>query len=238
MNRSSDNPWLDRLARALFFPYFALLHSVRWQGVENVPRTGAAILAANHQSWYDPVVIALAVHRRVTYLGWDYYCNMPVLGTLMRLAGSIPVDTDSPEPSSIAKMLRLLEQGRLCGIFPEGGRTLDGLIGEPKPGAAALALRTGAPLIPVTISGAHRGWGRGQFHPVPTHISLYFGRPLHVDRICGGREGTLQERRRRVTYELALKIVEGFTQLGRPDLTDACREKLLALYRHGGGRRL
>jgi len=233
MDRAADNPWTDRIARALFFPYFAVMHRFRWYGAENIPRSGPAILAANHQSWYDPVLIGVAASRRVVFLGWDYFCNMPVLGTLMRLAGTIPVDLDEPEPTALARMARVLEQGRLCGIFPEGGRTQDGLFERPKEGAATLALRTGAPLIPVTICGAYRAWGRGRALPQPTPIALRFGAPLHVHRDADGTRADLHERRREVTFELMLRIADGFEELGRPDLARACREKLRSLYGRG-----
>jgi 1-acyl-sn-glycerol-3-phosphate acyltransferase len=226
MDRDADNPWIDRLARGLFFPYLAVMHRFRWHGAENVPRSGPAILAANHQSWYDPVLIGLAAGRRVTFLGSDYFYNMPVLGTLMRLAGTVPVDPDEPEPTALARMIRALEEGRLCGIFPEGGRTHDGLFERPKGGAATLALRTGAPLIPVTICGAHHAWGRGHPLPRPTPISLCFGAPLRVHRHSDGTRANLHERRRELTFELMSKMADGFERLGRPDLASACYERL------------
>jgi len=233
MNRDADNPWIDRLARGLFFPYFAVMHRFRWQGAENVPRSGPAILAANHQSWYDPVLIGLAAGRRVTFLGWDYFCNMPVLGALMRLAGTVPVDLDRPEPSALARMIRALEDGHLCGIFPEAGRTHDGLLEKPKEGAAALALRTGTPLIPVTICGAYRAWGRGHPLPRPTPISLCFGAPLRVSRPADGTRADLHERRRELTFELMSSIADGFGRLGRADLAGACQERLRDLCGRG-----
>ncbi len=233
MGRASDNPWTDRLARALFFPYFAAMHRFRWYGAENVPREGPAILAANHQSWYDPVLISMAASRRVIFLGWDYFCNMPVLGTLMRLAGTIPIDLDGPEPTALARMVRALQEGHVCGIFPEGGRTHDGLLEEPKEGAATLALRTGAPLVPVTICGAYGAWGRGRPLPRPAPISLCFGEPLHVRRRVDAPKATPHERRREVTFELMSRIADGFARLGRPDVARACHERLRRLHPRG-----
>ncbi len=229
MRHASDNPLLDRMARGLLFPYLGLMHRLRWYGTENVPRTGPAVLAANHQSYYDPVLISFAAHRRVTFLGWDFFCKMPVLGTFMRLVGTIPVDLDAPEPGAIARMIRTLDQGGLCGIFPEGGRSADGLIAEPKPGVATLALRSGAPVVPVTVHGAHRAWPRGRALPVPAPISIYFGPPLHVEPWSGRRDEAYQEHRRQITYDIMLRIADGFARLGRPDLTHACRRKLTAL---------
>lgn len=229
MKAPDDNPLLDRLLRTFLYPYFTLLHGYRWYGVENVPRRGPAILAANHQSFLDPILIGLAAGRRIVFMGWQYYYNWPVLGPLMRLQDTIPVDIDTPGPSTIGRLLRVLEQGRLCGIFPEGGRTFDGLLGEPKAGVAALALRSGAPVIPVTISGAFRAWPRGQFYPVPARISAYFGAPFRVDRADNPRGTTDRERRREVAFDLMRRIADGFRKLGRPDVARASLLKLRAL---------
>lgn len=233
MSEGGDWGPAERLTRRVVHPYFAMMHRLRWSGTGNVPRRGPVILAANHQSFYDPVMITLAARRRVRYLAWDYYCNMPVLGRLMGLYGTVPVDLDAPAPTALARLLEVLEGGGACGIFPEGGRAPDGLPQAPQPGVGLLALRSGAPIVPVTICGAYRAWPRGCTLPRPSPIRLHFGRPLHAEDLCPGLPRS--QRRRRVAWELMLRIADGFAALGRQELGAASRRRLQDLQ---AGRRL
>lgn len=212
-------PLLDRLARPLGLTWLMAAHALRWRGAENVPRAGPAILAANHQSFLDPVALSVASPRRVIFLAWDYYYERPLLGCVMRPFEPIPVDVDAPEHRALRAMLGALKRGRLCGIFPEGGRTRDGAIGPCRQGVAALALRTGAPIVPATICGAFEAWPFGQALPAPRPIAVRFGRPVDP-RSAGCLRGaaTPRQRRRALTLEVMVRVADGFRRLGRPDL--------------------
>jgi len=223
MGSSATDTRTDALARAVAGPAFAMLHRLRCHGVEHVPREGPAILAANHQSFYDPILICLGARRHVAFLAWDYYYRHPLVGPLMRPFHPVPVDLDSPGPSALTGLLRALRQGCLCGIFPEGGRTPDGLLQEPQPGVGALALRSGALIIPVTISGAYRAWPRTRTLPRAAPISVYFGEPMRPSIPPGA---SVAQRRRQITWQLMRRIAEGFGPLGRPDLAEACLRRL------------
>jgi len=122
------------LARALATPYFRIGHGFTWSGAENVPAGGPVIFAANHQSFYDPFLIGLPLRRPVAFLAWDYYCKKPLLGDAMKALGAVPVDVDAPAPRAIAHLLRVLERGGQCCVFPEGKRSRDGGLLEPMPG--------------------------------------------------------------------------------------------------------
>jgi len=222
----ADNPIFDQLSRLIVYPYLVLMHRLRWYGAENIPRHGAAIIAANHQSFYDPVLISLAANRRVLYLAWEKYFQYPLLGFLMRTYGAIALNIDVPKPGAVAGMLRALRAGYLCGIFPEGGRSADGLPDEPQIGVARLALRSGTPVIPATICGAFRAWPRGQALPCPAPIRLLFQKPLLIPPRRRLRLRNDRSFQREVARQIILTIADGFERLGEPDLALAARRKL------------
>ena len=222
-----DNPLIDRASRILAYPYFALLDRFTWHRSDRVPLREGAIVAPNHQSFYDPVLLSIAAGRRVYYMAWDKYFHYPLLGSLMRLYGAVPVDIFNPGPSAYASLVRMLRDGHLCGVFPEGGRTKDGLPDPPRPGVAALALRAGVPIVPVTICGAFRVWPYWRWLPRTGPIEMLFHEPIAVSRDRGvSREGR-RARRRELAMEVMLRICNGFRELGRPEFAAAGRRKLL-----------
>ena len=202
-----DNRLADQFARRLFYPCFALAHRLRWRGAERVPQSGPAIIAANHQSFYDPVLIGIAVPRRIVYMALARYFGGRVLGPLMQFCEALPVDESGSVPNAYRGMLKALRGRRLCGIFPEGRRTTDGRPRSPRPGVGALALATGAPVIPVSIRGAYHAWPPHRLLPRPGSIELLFGYPLHFPK---DREASRDARRRRETARRIMnRIVEG-----------------------------
>lgn len=214
--------WPERAGRALLGPYFAIAHRLDWTGVERVPASGPAILAANHQSFLDPPAVGLAVSRRIVFLAARFYYSLPVLGQAMRLMQAVPVRADAPGHRPLTDMLRALEDGCLVGIFPEGARSPDGLLAAAHHGVGTLALRSGAPVVPVTVSGGHDAWPMGRLLPRPARIRLYFGEPFTA------RGPSSRSRRREVTRQVMLRIADGFTMLGRPAIARASRRRVAA----------
>lgn len=196
---------LHGVGHVVALPFFSIMHSIQWSGAQNVPRTGPVILAANHQSYYDPILIMLATSRPIVFLAWDRFFRFPVIGHFMRAYDALPVDVEAPEPSSFARLVRVLRGGGMCGIFPEGGRSPDGSLQRPQPGVGALALQTGAPVVPVAIHGAHRAWPPGRALPRPARIRLTFGKPM---TFCAGPGRHSRERRTDVTRAVMEKIAE------------------------------
>jgi 1-acyl-sn-glycerol-3-phosphate acyltransferase len=146
--------------RALVEASFRVLFSYECLGSERIPAHGPAIVAANHPSYLDPILLSLSVARPIRFMAWDRILRLPLLGGLARLFGAFPVDlTPGQGRSAYDAAKRLVEAGELVGIFPEGKRSRAGWM-EPelREGAARLALETGAPLVPATIRGAYRAW--------------------------------------------------------------------------------
>lgn len=150
---------------------------VRAKGVENVPRVGGFVFAANHTSWWDPIVLAASVGRPVNFLGKREVFKGPVSNWFFGGGGVIPVDRNARNPDAFAKALDALRQGRVLGVFPEGTRHV-GKLGPMRTGAARLALQAGVPVVPVGIL-TDRFWPPDRKLPrVTERARINFGRPL------------------------------------------------------------
>lgn len=164
-----------RMARLFAVLYFR----ARFEKVERVPQTGPVILAANHQSLFDPCLVGISFKRRACFLARETLFRVPVLGWLIRKLGAFPVPRESAAPRRALEVcVRVLELGRALVLFPEGTRTRDGRMQPLRRGVAQLAQRTGAPVVPVIIQGAHAAWPRERRLPRPGRIRITFGEPL------------------------------------------------------------
>ena len=139
-------------------PIVRLVFRPQVTGAENVPRTGAAVLASNHLSASDWVFMPLMLRRRVTFLAKaEYFTSPGVKGFLQRVffsgAGQVPIDRSSADAAeaALATGVRILQQGKLLGIYPEGTRSPDGRLFRGKTGVSRMTLETGCPVVPVAM---------------------------------------------------------------------------------------
>lgn len=179
---------LLRLLKSIGWPLFRVLFAVEYHGVENVPERGAVIIAGNHPSYLDPVLVLLPVKRRIRFMAWDALFKVPVLGQLIRAFGSFPVDIRKGKgESAFREAVKVLDSGDALGIFPEGQRSEQGPMGELRTGVARLAIETGAAIVPVTIGGAYRAWPKWKLLPKPAKIIVRYHEPIQIaetDRIA------------------------------------------------------
>jgi 1-acyl-sn-glycerol-3-phosphate acyltransferase len=140
----------------------------------NVPPAGAVIVACNHVSYLDPVVLGIGFLRPVTYLAKKQLFAIPVLGPIIAKLGAYPLDREAGGVAAVRAALRALKEGRCVGIFPEGTRNLTGNA-EEKGGAALLGALSGAPVVPAAIAGTRKA---RPFHP----IRVIYGEPVIVER--------------------------------------------------------
>jgi 1-acyl-sn-glycerol-3-phosphate acyltransferase len=172
--------WLF-LKFVLLGPALRLMFRPKVTGLENIPREGGAIVAANHVSFLDGMLLPLVVpHRRVMWLTKVKYIDKPVLHWFLTGAGVIPVATDDPRAvgSSVTAAVEAVRSGRLIGIFPEGTRSPDGRLHRGKTGVARVAFESGAPVIPAGIIGTDRAFPRGAKLPRPRSVRIAFGPPI------------------------------------------------------------
>jgi 1-acyl-sn-glycerol-3-phosphate acyltransferase len=196
---------LQRLIEALF----RVLFTYDCVGEASIPVQGPAVVAANHPSYLDPLLLSLQVARPIHFMAWDALFRVPLLGALMRLFGAIPVDVRPGRGrDAYTRAKALLAQGEVVGIFPEGRRSRSGWM-EPalREGAARLALETGAPLVPATIVGAFRAWPHFRVLPRLARIKVRFHEAIDPAAFRGrdaeqGTEELLLELRRRVDRAL------------------------------------
>jgi 1-acyl-sn-glycerol-3-phosphate acyltransferase len=180
----SGTPILIRLAAAIARIVLSLAARVRVEGLHDLPRHGPLIVVGNHLSNADPPLVVgwltPALGRPMHILAKEALFVGPV-GALLRSQGVTPVRSGGSDMEAFRVARGVLERGEVLCIFPEGTRSRTGQMQDPKPGVAMLATRTGAPILPVGISGADRFIAPGQRLPrLRAPITLRVGRPFTV----------------------------------------------------------
>jgi 1-acyl-sn-glycerol-3-phosphate acyltransferase len=171
---------------------FTLLGRPKVEGLENLPRSGPAILASNHLAMADSLYLPLVSPRRITFLAkQEYFTGTGVKGAILRWfyinTGQIPIDRSSGDNAKAALLTatRVLGEGKLLGMYPEGTRSPDGRLYKGKTGLARLALHTGVPVIPVAMIGtdAVNPPGKKMLHF--GRVVVRFGKPMDFSRFEG-----------------------------------------------------
>ena len=182
--------WVLKLV--LLGPVLRLVFRPHVEGEENLPEGGAAILASNHLSYSDWLFMPLTIPRRVTFVAKAEYFNTPgIKGWLQKKffsgAGQVPIDRSgaSAAEGALSSAKRILDEGELFGIFPEGTRSHDGKLYRGKTGVARLALETGVPVIPVAVVGTDVVAPPGKKFGSYTRPVVRFGKPLDFSRYEG-----------------------------------------------------
>jgi len=161
----------------------ATLHDILFRGevsgVENIPRQGGFIVAANHASVLDPPLIGSRVPRQMTFFARKTLWKGGIISWWLNTVGTVPVDRESgSDVSAIKRVLQVLKEGNALIVFPEGTRSPNGALQTARPGVGLLACRTGVPVVPVHIFGTFEALGRDGPLRVGIPISMIFGRPL------------------------------------------------------------
>src|SRR5262245_24463773 len=198
---------LFSIARLIVYPLFRILFSVEHHGVENVPEEGAVIIAGNHPSYLDPVLVGLPIRRKIRFMAWDALFRIPLLGWIIKAAGAFPVDLRKGRgEAAYHEARRVLESGEALGVFPEGQRSDQAAMGDLRAGMARLAVETGAPIVPVTIGGAMRAWPKWKLLPRSAKIVVSFHEPIHLSEEERAANGDNREFQRQVTERVAMSI--------------------------------
>jgi len=186
---------------------------IRFGGaLDDIPREGPVIFAANHISNADPVVIGAwltpRLGRRLHWLAKREIFDWPVIGWAAAHGGIHPVDRSTADLEAFRLARRILDEGQPLFVFPEGTRSPDGRLQRAKDGVAMLALRTGAPIVPIGIADSDRVWPKGRKLPRPGgRITVTVGRPFRLaDELPPGAQG--REAKAAATTALMRRIAE------------------------------
>ena len=181
-------------------------------GRNNIPRNGAVILASNHLSFIDSILIPIVAPRHVTFLAKaEYFTGRGLKGRLSRwfftTIGMIPVQRDDPRAGqrSLEDALEVLQRGGAFGIYPEGTRSRDGKLHAGRTGVAWLALAGHAPVVPVAVRGTDKVQPIGKRIPRLHRVEVHFGKPIDPQRqITAGTKPA--QARRELTDEVMASI--------------------------------
>jgi 1-acyl-sn-glycerol-3-phosphate acyltransferase len=206
--------WFWVLLRIVLSPIMYLLWRPRNSGMHNVPKSGAALLVSNHQSFADHFFGPLPLRRRIFFIGKaEYFSGKGVKGLVSKAfftgVGVVPVDRTGGKASEAALQtgLRILAEGKLLGIYPEGTRAPDNRLYRGKTGVARLALKSRVPVIPMAMINTFELMPSGQPYPrLGVRPGVRFGRPMDFSRYYGMEDD--REVLRKITDEIMQAIRE------------------------------
>lgn len=178
--------WALDLIRPVVGFFSGFFWRIEYKGVENIPDNIGLIVAANHQSYGDPVWLSIPIKRATRYLAWSEAFSWPVVGKGIRLLGAWPLQIEGSDPAAIRRSLNWLRESGVIVIFPEGGRGMpDGSMIRMKAGAVRIALEAGVPILPVSIRGANRIWPSTRLLPRPGRVQITYHPIIHVQQRSG-----------------------------------------------------
>lgn len=187
----SREPFISLLLYHLFkwsvvSPTLHVYFRGRIYGAEHVPQQGPLVVVSNHASYFDPPILSSCVGRPVAYMAKEELFHIPIFSQAIQWYGAYPVSRGAADRSAIRSALKYLESGWAAGIFLGGTRTLDGRITDPKMGAALIAAKAKAPLLPVSLWGSQKILKKGSVIPQTVPVTVRIGKvidaPSSTDR--------------------------------------------------------
>ncbi len=166
------------LVRTAFFVLYRVFFRLRIEYIGEEPKTGPALLIANHASLLDPPLTVCPFKRPVYFMAKEELFRIPVLGSILSRLRVFPVRRGQADRKAIRRALEILKEGHLLAMFPEGTRSKDGRLKKAEPGAAMFALRSKAPVIPVALINTDKILKKGSFF-APLEVRV--GKPVPLD---------------------------------------------------------
>lgn len=163
-----------RFCRMIVLIVLYPLFRIKVTGQENIPKEGPVIICTNHISNFDPPVVGITQKRPVSFMAKGELFEVPVLGKLLVKINAFPVKRGLSDRNALRSGLKILEEGHVLGLFPEGTRSKTGKVGKAMAGAGFFALRSQAAVIPCAIIGAYKPFQR---------MKVVYGRPIDMEQL-------------------------------------------------------
>src|SRR6267154_6300425 len=166
---------------------FRLMYAVyfRWKvySPESVPKTGPVILASNHSSFLDPMLVGSGIPREINYLASEDLFRVPVIGWILHRWQAVPVNREGGGAKGLKAILDRLLAGGVIILFPEGTRSADGNLQPARSGIGLTVIKSSAPVVPVRVFGTFEAYSRHVKFPRPRRVAVKYGRPLRFDEL-------------------------------------------------------
>lgn len=184
-------------------------------GLENLPKKGACILAANHASYMDHIIISgytvSQVNRKVHFLAKKEHFDNFLKKAWHDYAGAIPLDRQKGGKKALRWAIKALRQGKIIAIHPEGTRTLTGKLQKGRTGVAQLALEAGVPVIPIGLIGTFEILPKGKYIPKAKKAVMNIGKPIHFPEYYNKKIN------KRILREVTNKIMKEIARLSKQE---------------------
>jgi 1-acyl-sn-glycerol-3-phosphate acyltransferase len=190
----SDYPFAYRFLYLLLVPLIRLYWRIRVRGREKLPKRTGLIVASNHWSGVDPIMVCSSFWRPVHWLAKVELVRSFKIAWFFKAAAVIPINRDAPENEPFERAASYLKRGALFGIYPEGTRSVDGRLYRGYTGVARIAQASGAPVIPTAVMGTRESVPKGKLMPRPVPVTVIFGDPLYFEMQPGEDEKTALRR--------------------------------------------
>ncbi len=167
-NSEYPSPFVIKVLSGFIHSISRLLWRIEFKNTENIPQDleGGLLITPNHQTYADPFWITVPIKRKMRYMAWDEAFDWFIIGKAIKYLGAFPVNLERGSKGSFIKAIKVLREGATLIIFPEGARELkDGKMLPFKQGAFKIAQKAGVPIMPITVRGANKIWGRGITFP-------------------------------------------------------------------------
>ena len=203
------------LTRIVFGIYFR----PRRYHPERLPQEGPVILAANHASYLDPLLIGSSVRRPIHYLARESLFRFPVIASVLRSWKAVPVDREGGGAAGVRAILTRLASSHAVLLFPEGTRTRNGSLQTARSGVGLITLKSGASVVPVRVFGTYAALGRNHRVPRPLPVAVKFGRSLRFDGARKEADGCGKARLKELYQKVSDEIMAAIARL------EPCQDK-------------
>ena len=163
---------------------FFLYGGLKSVNANNIPKTGGAILAPNHISYADPPAVGSAMSRQVHFMAKEELFKPAIMGKIITAVGSFPVRRGTADRKAIKQAIDLLKAGEVVCLFPEGTRSMNGKLQEPEMGIGLIALKSGAPIVPVAVIGTDWVLPSDGRRRRRRQVIIEYGEPLTFEDLC------------------------------------------------------